>query len=176
MHMRARRWRRVLAAMALAGMALPAAPAAAADNPALIKYQARGAYDDVLHRVKAGLEEKQFLISHEDNLAKALEANKHIFLGEQWNTLGFKNAVAVHFCSLTFNQEVFNTNMDWSVLCPFKVVVYNMKANPELVYIVMTRPSYIFTQDADPRALEIGRRIDERITSAIREGVNLIIR
>jgi uncharacterized protein (DUF302 family) len=173
--MRATRQRRFLAAI-LALAAVAAAPAMAADNPALIKYQARGKFDDVLHRLKAGLEERQFLISHEDNLARALENNKHIFLGEQWNRVGFGNAVAVHFCSLTFNQEVFNTNMDWSVLCPFKVVVYNMKANPELIYIVMSRPSLIFSQDSDPRGLEIGRRIDERITNAIRDGVNLIIR
>lgn len=155
---------------------LAAAVPAAADNPALLKFQAKGDFEDVLHRLKAGLEAKQFLISHEDNLAKALENNKHLFFGEQWNTIGFKNAVAVHFCSLTFNQEVFNTNMDWSVLCPFKVVAYNMKSGPDTVYIVMTRPSLIFTQDTDPRGLKIGRRIDERVTSAIREGVNLIIK
>jgi hypothetical protein len=40
----------------------------------------------------------------------------------------------------------------------------------------MSRPSLIFSQDSDPRGLEIGRRIDERITNAIRDGVNLIIR
>lgn len=164
------------AAWLVAAAGLFAVCPAAADNPALIKFQAKGGFEDVLHRVKAGLEEKQFLISHEDNLAKALENNKHLFLGGQWNKSGFQNAVAVHFCSLTFNQEVFNTNMDWSVLCPFKVVLYNMKANPELIYIVMTRPSLIFTQDSDPRGQSIGRRIDERITSAIRDGVNLIIR
>lgn len=174
--MRAIRWRRNLTAVCFIATGMITGQPAAADNPALIKFQAKGGFEDVLHRVKAGLEAKQFLISHEDNLARALENNKHLFMGGDWNKIGFQNAVAVHFCSLTFNHEVFNTNMDWSVLCPFKVVVYNTRTRPDTVYIVMTRPSLIFTQDSDPRGMAIGRRIDERITSAIREGVNLIIR
>lgn len=142
----------------------------AADNPAFLKYQVKGEFAPVLANLKASLEAKQFLITGEENLAKGLENNKQIFGAGKWNTIGFKDATAVHFCSLVVNQEVFNLNMDWSILCPFKLSAYTMKNRPGVVTIVTIRPSYLLAKDPHPKAQEIGRKIEKRITEALREG------
>ncbi len=146
--------------------------ARAADNPAFWKFQAKGEFAGVLGNLKDGLEAAQFIITAEENLSKGLENNKHLFPGGKWNSIGFDNVTAVHFCSVVFNQEVFNINMDWSVLCPFKLVAYSMKKTPKEVTIVIQRPSYALDKDPHPRAKEIGKKIDERIMSAIKEGVS----
>ncbi|HSF47184.1 MAG TPA: DUF302 domain-containing protein [Burkholderiales bacterium] len=159
----------ILGLFVIAGLSSP--EAYAADNPAFWKHQVKRDFSRVLSDLKSGLEAKQFMITGEEDLAKGLENNKSIFGENKWNTIGFKNATAVHFCSLVFNQEVFNLNMDWSVLCPFKLVAYSMKDKPDSVTIVMVRPSYIMAKDPHAKAKEIGKRIEERIVSAIKESL-----
>jgi uncharacterized protein (DUF302 family) len=65
--------------------------------------------------------------------------------------------------------------MEWSVRCPFKVVVYSMKKNPKQVTILMVRPSYLLEKDKTRQAKEIGKKIDERIFTAITAGVRMEI-
>ena len=144
----------------------------AAENPALWKYKVKGDFATVLSNIKTGLEANQFLITGEENLSKGLENNKMIFGEDKWNTIGFDNVTAIHFCSMVFNQEVFNINMDWSILCPFKVVAYTMKAVPQEVTIITVRPSYLLKQDRHKKAKKIGKRMDERIINAIKAGVS----
>jgi len=160
-----------LLALMLSGMAGLAPAARAADNPAFVKLQAKGDFNAVLSSVKTALEAKQFMITGEENLAKGLENNKKVFGEDKWNTIGFQNATAVHFCSLAFNQEVFNQTMDWSVLCPFKVVLYNMKAKPDEIHIITVRPAYLLEKDPHKKARETGKKIEERIMSALKEGI-----
>jgi len=93
----------------------------AAGNPAFLKYHAKGDFQTVLADIKSSLEAKQFIVTGEENLARGLENNKQVFGADKWNTIGFKDSTTVHFCSLVFNQKVFNINMDWSILCPFKL-------------------------------------------------------
>lgn len=157
-----------LLALILAGLS-PIAHAA--DNPAFLKLQAKGEFSSVLASVKTALEAKQFLITGEENLAKGLENNKAVFGEDKWNTIGFQNATAVHFCSLAFNQEVFNQTMDWSVLCPFKVVLYTMKAKPDEVHLITVRPTYLLARDPHKNARETGKKIEDRILSALKEGI-----
>lgn len=142
----------------------------AAENPALWKHEVKGEFAPVLANLKASLEAEQFIITGVENLAKGLENNKQIFGADQWNTIGFKDVTAVHFCSLVFNQQVFNLNMDWSVLCPFKFTAYTMKNKPGVVTVVTVRPSYLLAKDTHPKAKEIGRKMEKRITEALREG------
>jgi uncharacterized protein (DUF302 family) len=146
--------------------------AQAAENPALWKYHVKGDFATVLTNLKSGLETAQFVITGEENLSKGLENNKDVFGADKWNTIGFANVTAVHFCSLVFNQEVININMDWSVLCPFKAVVYSMKAAPQEVTIITVRPSYLLKNDSHAKAKEIGQRMDKRISDAIKSGVS----
>ena len=54
----------------------------------------------------------------------------------------------------------------------FKLVAYSMKKTPKDVTIVIQRPSYALDKDPHPRAREIGKKVDERIMSAIKEGVS----
>jgi uncharacterized protein (DUF302 family) len=142
----------------------------AAENPAFWKHEVKGEFAPVLANLKTSLEAKQFLITGEENLAKGLENNKQVFGADKWNTIGFKDVTAVHFCSLVFNQEVFNLNMDWSILCPFKVTAYTMKNKPGVVTVITVRPSYLLAKDTHPKAKEIGRKIERRIIEALREG------
>lgn len=153
----------------------PAAPVHAADdaNPALWKATVRGDYARVLAGVKSSLEAAQFQILGEDNLSRGLENNIETFGADKWNSIGFGNVTAVHFCSLTFNQQVFNINMDWSILCPFKVVVLNMKAAPDRITLILTRPTWILARDPHPEARRIGETIEKRIVAALREGAGL---
>ncbi len=142
----------------------------AAGNPAFWKHQVKGEFPTVLANLKASLEAKQFLITGEENLAKGLENNKQVFGADKWNTIGFKDATAVHFCSLVFNQEVFNINMDWSILCPFKLTAYTMKNKPGVVTVITVRPTYLLAKDPHQKAKEIGRRMEKRIIEALLEG------
>lgn len=144
----------------------------AAENPAFWKHKVKGDFAAVLSNIKTSLEADQFLITGEENLSKGLENNKQIFGDDKWNTIGFDNVTAVHFCSLVFNQEVFNIKLDWSILCPFKVVAYTMKAEPQEVTIITTRPSYLLKKDRHKKAKEIGKRMDKRIINAIKAGVS----
>lgn len=159
-----------LLALILSGVVGLAPMAHAGDNPAFVKLQAKGDFNAVLASVKTALEAKQFLITGEENLAKGLENNKKVFGEDKWNTIGFQNATAVHFCSLAFNQEVFNLTMDWSVLCPFKVVLYSMKAKPDEVHLITVRPSYLLAKDPHKNAKAVGKKIDDRIVGALNEG------
>lgn len=145
--------------------------AAAADNPALWKYQAKGDFNEVLTHLKHGLLAAQFQITAEENLSKGLENNKHLFPDGKWNTIGFDNVTAVHFCSVVFNQEVFNVDLDWSILCPFKIVAYTTKKAPKDVTLVMVRPTYIMDKDKNAKAKGVGKKIEDRIVAAIKEGL-----
>ncbi|MDP1635222.1 MAG: DUF302 domain-containing protein [Gallionellaceae bacterium] len=160
---------RIAAVLALVAALFPTA-VRAADNPAFWKHQVKGEFATVLASLKASLAAKQFLVSGEDNLAKGLENNKQVFGADKWNTIGFKDVTVVHFCSLVFNQEVFNLTMDWSTLCPFKVTVYTMKDKPGVVNLITVRPSYLLAKDPHPKAKEIGLKIENRIVEALREG------
>ncbi len=153
----------LIAMLALAGSA------SADENPALWKFKVSGHFDAVLEDLKSGLEAGQFVITGEENLAKALAKNRHIIGEDKWNIIGFQNATAVHFCSLLFNHEVFNINMDWSIMCPFKVVAYSMKSKPEDVTIVMARPTYLLHKDPHPRAEEMSKKIEDRIVGTIKD-------
>jgi uncharacterized protein (DUF302 family) len=76
---------------------------------------------------------------------------------------------AIHFCSLVFNQEVFNVDLDWSVLCPFKLVAYTTKKEPQNVTIVMVRPTYLLAKDSNKKAAAVGKRIEDRIITALKD-------
>lgn len=162
----------LIVAFSVAGMPI----AHAADNPALWKHRVQGEFDTVLENLKSGLETAQFLISGEEDLARGLENNKHVLGGDlKWNTIGFDRATAVHFCSIAFNHEVFNIDMDWSVLCPFKVVAYTMKEAPNTVHIVLVRPTHVLRNDRHRKARDVGKRIEDRIVNAVRAGTGLEI-
>ena len=139
------------------------------ENPALWKYRTQGHFDAVIEDIKNGLEAAQFTITGEENLSKALARNRRVFGEDKWNTIGFQNATAVHFCSLVLNQEIFNISMDWSILCPFKVVAYTMKAKPDEVTILLARPTYLLEKDPHPQGREVGKSIENRIIEAITE-------
>lgn len=154
------------------GLALgPASTTYAADNPALWKHQVKGNFTTVLADLKTGLEARQFQITGEENMSKGLENNKKVFGENKWNTIGFQNVTVVHFCSIAFNQEVYNLSMDLTILCPFKAVVYNMKAKPDQITILTTRPTYLVAKDPHKKAGEVGKKIEDRIIAAIKESV-----
>jgi len=148
-------------------LATPASSADGACNPALWKIQVKDDYAALLEDVKSGLEAQGFNIVSESNLAGALATNREVLGMDKWNTIGFNEARAVQFCSLLFNQEVLNLNMDYSVLCPFKVVLYTMKANPDMVTILMVRPTYLLAHYDDPSASAVGKKIEDRIIEAV---------
>jgi len=138
-------------------------------NPAIWKRVVKDNYAALLEDVKSNLEVHQFTIVGEHDLAKALATNREVLGKDEWNTVGFSEATALHFCSLVFNKEVFNKNMDYSILCPFKVVLYSMEDSPEMVTVIMVRPTYLLAHYNDPTAYEVGRKIESRILSAIEE-------
>ena len=144
----------------------------AEDDPAIWKMQVKDNYAALLEDVKTGLEAEQFSILSESNLAGALAMNRDVLGKDKWNTIGFDEARAVTFCSLVFNQEVLNLDMDYSILCPFKIVLYSMKSEPEVVTILMVRPTYLLAHHKDPGAQEIGQKIEDRIVKAITGAVN----
>lgn len=160
-----------LLTFAIIGSAGLSAPGHAAENPALWRYQVKGDFKTVLAGLKAGLEARQFQITGEENMSKGLENNKMVFGEDKWNTIGFQNVTVVHFCSMMFNQEVCNLNMDLAILCPFKAVVYNMKAKPDQITILTTRPTYLVAKGPHKKAREVGKKIEERIVTAIKESV-----
>ena len=145
--------------------------AQAAENPALWKHQVKGDFATVLADLKAGLESRQFQISGEENMSKGLENNIAVFGPDKWNTIGFDNVTVVHFCSLVFNHEVYNLNMDLAIMCPFKAVVYNMQAEPERIHILTVRPAYLVDKDPDPKVRDVGKRVEKDIISAIEDAV-----
>ncbi len=155
---------------ALIGFASLSVPSYSAENPALWKHQVKGDFNTVLSRLKTGLE-AQFQITSEENMSKGLENNKNIWGENKWNTIGFQNITVVHFCSMVFNHEVYNLNMDWAVLCPFKAVVYNMKAKPDQITIQMIRPTYLVAKDTHKKAKEVGKKIEDKIVTTIKEAV-----
>ena len=164
---------KVLVSLALALTMLGAGTASyAAGNPALWKHQVKGDFNTVLASLKSGLEARQIQITGEENMSKGLENNKKIFGEDKWNTIGFQNVTVVHFCSMVFNHEVYNLNMDWAILCPFKAVVYNMKAKPDQINILTTRPTYLMANDPHKKAKEVAKKIEGRIVSAIKESVH----
>jgi hypothetical protein len=147
------------------------AEAAAADNPALWKHRVKGEFTTILTQVKDGLITAQFQITGEENLSQGIANNKDVFPEGKWNTIGFDHVTAVHFCSVVFNQEVFNIDLDWAVLCPFKVVAYTMKKAPQEVNLVLVKPTYILAKDTHKQARAVSERIEKRIVEAIMDGL-----
>jgi uncharacterized protein (DUF302 family) len=152
-------------------LAIAPLAASAGENPAFWKLKAKGNFSEVMAQIKRGLEAGQFQLTGEENLSKGLENNKQLFPGGKWNTIGFDNVTAVHFCSIVFNQEVFNIDLDWSILCPFKLVAFTTKMAPREVTIVMVKPSYLLAKDSNKKAAEIGKKIEDRIVAAIKDGL-----
>ena len=145
----------------------------AGKNPALWKYNIKGDYTTVVENVKSGLESSQFIITDEEHLSKGLENNKAMLGGDtKWNTIGFDNVTSINFCSIVFNHEVFNVDMDLSFLCPFKVVLYNMKKTPNEITIITVKPTYLLKHDR-AKNKKIGNKIERRIIDAIKSGAKL---
>jgi len=145
----------------------------AAKTPVLWKYKVKGDFTTVVENLKSGLESSQFIITDEEHLSKGLENNKDMLGGDaKWNTIGFDNVTSINFCSIVFNHEVFNVDMDLSFLCPFKVVLYNMKKSPKDITIITVRPTYLL-KHGRARNKKIGRKIEKRIIEAIKSGVKL---
>ncbi len=140
-------------------------------NPAFWKLTVTGDFDSILEDLKAQLQAEQFQILGEESLARGLENNRLALGEDKWNTIGFKEATSIRFCSLVFNHEVFNLNMDWSIFCPFKIVAYTMKKAPREVTIITVRPSYLLRHDSHPRARAIGDKIERRIINTIQDAV-----
>jgi uncharacterized protein (DUF302 family) len=162
-------------ALSLLAVLLGSSVAVQADeNPAVWKREVKGRYDVVLEDVKSALQASQFTITSEHDLARALAKNRDIFGEGEWNTIGFREATAVNFCSLVFNQRVFNLNMDYSILCPFKVVLYSMDKTPDEVTIITVRPTYLLAHFPDPSAKEIADKIEHRIIEALTEAVEAV--
>jgi uncharacterized protein (DUF302 family) len=162
----------LLAALPLLAVVLGSSVAVQADeNPAVWKREVKGHFDVVLEDVKSALEASQFTISSEHDLARALARNRDIFGEGEWNTIGYREATAVSFCSLVFNQQVFNLNMDYSILCPFKVVLYSMDEAPDVVTIITVRPTYLLAHFPDPGAKKIAEKIERRILGALTEAI-----
>lgn len=141
-------------------------------NPAFWKHHVTGDYQEVLNAVKHGLETLQFTITDEQDLSGALERNKDMLGEDRWNTIGFDRITAVHFCSLLFNQQAFNTDIDLSILCPFKLVVYSMKDAPQKVTVITLRPSYLVQNESKAKARELGQEMEDRIVKAIKSGMD----
>ena len=145
----------------------------AAKNPALWKYKVKGDFSTVVENLKSGLESSQFIITNEEHLSKGLENNKSMLGGDaKWNTIGFDNVMSINFCSIVFNHEVFNIDMDMSFLCPFKVVLYNMKKSPRDITIITVKPTYLL-KHGPAKNKKIGKKIERRIIDAIKSGVKL---
>jgi len=157
-----------LAIISFAGLS---APGYAAGNPALWKHQVKGDFNTVLADLKSGLEAKQFQITGEENMSKGLENNKKVFGEDKWNTIGFQNVTVVHFCSMVHNQKMYNLSMDLAILCPYKAVVYNMKAKPDQITILTTRLGYLVAKDPNKKAREHGKEMEDHIVAAIKESV-----
>ncbi len=158
--------------LALAVLLGEATAVVASDSPALWRHEVKGDFAQVLEHLKSGLERAQFLISHEEDLAKGLENNRHLLGGElKWNVIGFERVTAVHFCSVLFNHEVFNADLDWAVLCPFKVVAYTLRESPRVVHIVTVRPTYLVRDERSKKIRNLGQSMERRIVDAIKTGV-----
>lgn len=147
-------------------------PVFAGGNPAFWQHEVKGDFDTVVTTLKDSLEANQFIIMGEENLSKGLENNKQVLGEDKWNTIGFDKVTSISFCSLVFNQEVFNETMAWSILCPFKAVVYTMKKTPDKITIQTIRNSYLLKKDKHKKAKEIGKKIDKRIMKAIKDGTS----
>ena len=80
----------------LVAMLAVSGAASADENPALWKFKVTGHFDAVLEDLKSGLEAGQFVITSEENLAKALAKNRRVIGEDKWNIIGFQNATAVH--------------------------------------------------------------------------------
>ena len=47
-----------------------------------------------------------------------------------------------------------------------------MKVKPEQITILTTRPTYLMANDPHKKAKEVGKKIEDRIVSAIKESVH----
>ncbi|KAA3627817.1 MAG: DUF302 domain-containing protein [Proteobacteria bacterium] len=167
-------WRPIFAAiptLLIASLMSGLGTAADTRNPALWKHHTTGDFAEVLDAIKFGLETHQFTITSEQNLSGALERNKEALGEMRWNTIGFDHVQAVHFCSLLFNLDAINTDIDLAVLCPFKLVAYTTRAAPRKVTVITIRPSYLVQHEPSAKAKELGEQMEQRIISAIKAGM-----
>lgn len=171
--MNVRTFVKLIAGMLLGFSLCTTGTASANKSQAFWKYETSGDFAVVLENLKSGLEAAQFMITDEENLSRGLENNKHLLGGDaKWNTIGFDQVTSLNFCSIVFNHEAFNTDMSLSILCPFKLVIYNMKKSPEKITIITVRPTYLLKRDK-AKNQRIGKKVEERIIKAITDGVKL---
>lgn len=153
-------------------LCLAAVPASATDtkNPAFWKHHVTGDYAETLDSLRTGLEAHQFTITGENDLSGALERNKEALGMDKWNTIGFENVRAISFCSVLFNLNSINTDIDLAILCPFKLVIYNTRQAPREITVITVRPSYLVQHESSAKAKEMGEQMEQRIITAIKAG------
>jgi uncharacterized protein (DUF302 family) len=124
-------------ALALALLALLAAPAPAADPHPVVAYSKKAKFEDVRDDLKSTIEARGLVIDYQSYVNRMLErTGKDVGSSRKL----YADAQAFVFCSAALSRKTMEADLANVSMCPYTMVVYATAQEPEKVYVSYRRP------------------------------------
>jgi uncharacterized protein (DUF302 family) len=123
--------------LALALLALLAAPAPAADPHPVVAYSKKAKFEDVRDDLKSTIEARGLVIDYQSYVNRMLErTGKDVGSSRKL----YADAQAFVFCSAALSRKTMEADLANVSMCPYTMVVYATAQEPEKVYVSYRRP------------------------------------
>ncbi len=146
-------------------------PPEQAATPEYIKqYTTEGKFEDVKEDIAIAIINRGLVINDTSHIAKMLDrtgkdlgTTKKIFYGED-------QAQAFSFCSAVISRKTMEADPHNVAFCPYTIVAYVTKEEPNKVYVAYQRPLREGGTDASKASLKV---VDDLLDGIVREALNI---
>lgn len=152
--------------LALLFLAYATSSIAADKNPGAQRYTTQGDYVTVRDAIISAVEGRGLKINHINHISEMLARtgqdlgnNKQIYL----------NAEQMEFCSAALSRTMMEADASNIVVCPYSITVYNLPAQPNMIYIMYRKPPN--AKAANSRA--VFKQVEKLLNDIITEGIDL---
>ena len=142
-------------------------PALAADSSSFSKtYTTKGDFDSVRDSLVTAVEGRGLKINHINHISEMLDrTGKDLGATEQI----YLNAEQIEFCSAALSRKMMSANPANILACPYSITVYNLPAQPHIIYVMYRKPPAVKDQASRTAYIEVEKMLD----AIIQEGISM---
>lgn len=152
--------------LALLFLSYTATGMAAPKNEFVKTYSTKGDFTVVRDALVSAVEGRGLKINHINHISEMLaRTGKDIGVNKQV----YVNAEQLEFCSATLSRSMMEADPHNIVACPYSIAVYNLPAEPNLIYISYRKPPTLKAANSQATF----KQVDKLLGDIIAEGIDL---
>ena len=145
----------------------PSPPPAA---PEYVKrYMTKGNFEDVKQDIVIAITNRGMVVDHTSHIGKMLDRTGKD-LGMTKIIYGEDQAQAFSFCSAVVSRKTMEADPHNIAFCPYTIVVYATKEEPNKIHVAYQRPLREGGSDASKASLKV---VDDMLDGIVREALNI---